>query len=162
MAVDMFLKLDPIKGESQDDKHKDEIDVLSWSWGLSQAGSMHSGTGGGTAKVSVQDLTFTHWVDKATSDLIKFCATGKHIQSATLVVRKAGGETPVDYITISLDDVIITNVHTGGSQGEEKLTENVTLNFRKFKYKYEQQTTTGTGGAKPQWGLDIPANKEWS
>src|SRR5579871_5710819 len=112
MAVDMFIKLDPIKGESQDDKHKDEIDVLSWSWGMSQAGSMHSGTGGGTAKVSVQDLTFTHWVDKASTDLIEYCATGKHIQSGTLVVRKAGGD-PVDYITITLDDIIITNVHTG-------------------------------------------------
>jgi type VI secretion system secreted protein Hcp len=162
MAVDMYLKLDPIKGESQNKDHQDQIEVLSWSWGMSQAGSMHTGTGGGAGKVSVQDLTFTHWVDKATTDLIKYCATGKHIQSGTLVVRKAGGDQPVEYITIDLDDIIITNVHTGGSQGEERLTENVTLNFRKFKYNYAQQTGTGTAGTKSKWGLDISANKEWS
>jgi len=162
MAVDMFLELDPIKGESQDSKHKDKIDVLSWSWGLSQSGSMHSGTGGGTGKCSVQGLTFTHWVDKATTDLIKYCATGKHIDKGKLVVRKAGGESPVDYITLELEDVIITNVHTGGSHGEERLTENVTLNFAKFKYRYDQQSKEGTAKKGTPWGWDISANKEQS
>jgi type VI secretion system secreted protein Hcp len=158
MAVDMFLKLEPIKGESQDDKHKDEIDVLSWSWGMSQGGTMHTGGGGGAGKVSVQDLTFTHWVDLSSSSLMQACATGKHFNKATLVVRKAG-EEPLEYITLTLDDVIVTNVHTGGSQGEEKLTENVTLNFRKFKYEYKEQATSGKAGASPNFGFDIAANK---
>src|SRR5215204_6521956 len=101
MAVDMFLKLDPIKGESQDDKHKDEIDVLSWSWGMHQTGTTHQGTGGGAGKVSVQDLTFTHYVDKASADLIKACTKGDHIAKGTLVVRKAGGEA-LEYIKIEM------------------------------------------------------------
>ena len=87
MAVDIFLKLDPIKGESLDDKHKDEIDILSWSFGESQSGTFHSGSGGGAGKVSVQDLHFTHFVDKATPELFKVCANGKHIDTAILPTR---------------------------------------------------------------------------
>ncbi len=161
MAVDMFLKLDKINGESQDDSHKQEIEVLSWSWGMSQAGTMHSGSGGGAGKVSVQDLTFTHWVDVASTSLVQSCAKGTHIANAKLTVRKAG-DKPLEYIVITMDDVIVTNVHTGGSQGEERLTENVTLNFRKFKVQYKEQTGTGDAGASPTFGMDIAANQEWS
>ena len=159
MAVDMFLKLDPIKGESQDDKHKDEIDVLSWSWGMHQTGTTHQGTGGGAGKVSVQDLTFTHYVDKASADLIKACTKGDHIAKGTLVVRKAGGEA-LEYIKIDMENLIVTNVSTGGSHGEDRLTENVTLNFQKYKYQYKQQTEKGAAGASPEFGWDIAAAKE--
>jgi type VI secretion system secreted protein Hcp len=161
MSVDMFIDLDGVKGESQDDKHKDTIDVLSWSWGMSQAGSMHTGSGGGAAKVSVNDLTFTKWVDKASTSLLQSCTVGTHIKKATLYVRKAG-DKPLEYLVIDLDDVLITNVHTGGSQGEERLTENVTLNFRKFGVKYTEQTATGGGGTSPEWKWDIASNKQWS
>jgi len=95
MAVDMFLKLDPIKGESADQKHKNEIDVLSWSWGLNQTGSQHHSAGGGAGKVSVHDLHFTHWADKSTAYLIKACAKGEHIAKGLLTVRKAGGQSAV-------------------------------------------------------------------
>ena len=159
MAVDMFLKLDPIKGESQDDKHKDEIDVLSWSWGMHQSGTTHQGTGGGAGKVSVQDLTFTHYVDKASADLIKACTKGDHIAKGTLVVRKAGGEA-LEYIKIEMENLIVTNVSTGGSHGEDRLTENVTLNFQKYKYQYKQQTEKGAAGASPEFSWDIAAAKE--
>jgi type VI secretion system secreted protein Hcp len=180
MAIDMFLKLDPVKGESLDDKHKDEIDVLSWSWGMNQTGTTHQGTratqqgtgtthqgtgttnlgtSGGGGKASVQDLTFTHWVDKASADLIKACISGQHIARGTLIVRKAGGEA-LEYLKIDMYNLIITNVSTGGSHGDERLTENVTLNFQKFKYQYKQQTEKGAAGASPQFGWDISANKE--
>ena len=65
MAVDMFIKIDGIKGESADDKHKEEIDVLSWSWGMSQSGSAHMGGGAGAGKVNVNDLSFTKYIDVA-------------------------------------------------------------------------------------------------
>ena len=158
MAVDMFLKIKPIDGESQDSKHKDEIEVLAWSWGMSQSGSMHAGTGGGAGKVSVQDLNFTHYIDKASADLMNACATGKHIPEATLVVRKAGGTEALEYLTVKLEDVIITGVHTGGSAGEDRLTENVTLNFAKVNFDYKQQTEKGASGAAPHFGYDIAAN----
>ena len=77
MAVDMFIKIDDVKGEAQDKKHEGEIDVLAWSWGMSQAGTMHAGGGGGGGKVSVQDLSFTKWIDKSSSNLMEYCAQGK-------------------------------------------------------------------------------------
>ena len=161
MAVDIFLKLDPIKGESLDDKHKDEIDVLSWSFGESQAGTFHSGSGGGAGKVNIQDLHFTHFVDKATPELFKVCANGKHIETAILTVRKAG-ENPLEYLKIEMKHVLVSSVSTGGSHGEERLTENVSLNFAKVKMTYKSQTDKGAAGASPTFGWDVPANKEWA
>jgi type VI secretion system secreted protein Hcp len=99
MAVDMFLKLDDVKGESKDSKHKEEMDVLAWSWGASQSGSTHLGSGGGAGKVSVQDVSLTKYVDKASPNLLKFCCNGKHFKEAVLTVRKAG-EKPVEYIKL--------------------------------------------------------------
>ena len=129
MAVDMFIKLDDVKGESQDKTHPDEIDVLAWSWGMSQSGTMHTGGGGGGGKVSVQDLSFTKWIDKSSSVLMDYCSGGKQFKEALLTVRKAGGAEPLEYLKITMGDVIVTSVSTGGSGGEDRLTENVTLNF---------------------------------
>ena len=154
MAVDMFMKIDDIKGESVDASHKDAIDVLSWSWGMSQTGTTHTGSGGGAGKVNVQDLSFTKYVDKATPNLMKMCCNGKHFKKATLIVRKAGGKA-LEYIKLELTDGIISSVSAGGSHGEERLTENVTLNFSHFKYDYTPQKADGSGDAAipAQWNI---------
>lgn len=157
MAVDMFLKLEGIKGESQDAKHKDEIDVLAWSWGASQSGTTHMGGGGGAGKANFQDLSITKWVDKSSPGLIKHVAKGTHIPTANLVVRKAG-DNPLEYIKLDLKDVIVTSVATGGSGGEDRLTENVTLNFGEFKMIYTPQETDGSGGGVVDFGFDIAKN----
>jgi type VI secretion system secreted protein Hcp len=159
MAVDMFVKIGDIKGESRDDKHKGEIDVLAWSWGMNQTGSGHVGGGAGTGKVQVSDLSLTKYIDVATPDLMLACCNGKHYPEAKLTVRKAG-ENPLEYVVITMQDVIITGVQTGGSGGEDKLTENVTLNFAKVKVDYTEQTSTGSKGATPKMGWDIEANKK--
>jgi type VI secretion system secreted protein Hcp len=159
MAVDMFIKIDDIKGESIDHKHKDSIQVLSWSWGLSQSGSTHSGPGGGSGKVNVQDLSFTKHVDTASPNLIKMCCNGKHFKSALLTVRKAGG-AEVEYLKIKLSDILISAVSTGGSGGEDRLTENVTLNFGKFEVTYTGQDKEGKGGAAITTTWNIPGNAE--
>ena len=90
MSVDMFLKIKGVDGESADSVHAKEIDVSSWSWGMSQSGTTHVGRGGGAGKVSVQDITITKYIDKATPNLIKACCNGKHFDEAVLTVRKAG------------------------------------------------------------------------
>jgi len=159
MAVDMFIKIGDIKGESQDHKHKDEIDVLAWSWGMSQSGSFHGGGGGGAGKVNVQDLSFTKWVDKASPVLMKMCCNGKEYKDALLTVRKAG-EKPLEYMKIKMEKVMITSISTGGSGGEDKLTENVTLNFAKVSYDYTPQKEDGSGDAAVTMKWDIAANKE--
>lgn len=159
MAVDMFMKIEDIKGESTDDKHKNSIDVLAWSWGLSQAGSSHSGGGSGSGKVNVQDISFTKHVDLSSPNLIKACAKGTHFKEALLTVRKAG-DKPLEYIKIHLNNIIITSVSTGGSGGEDRLTENVTLNFAKFKFEYVPQDPGGKPCASLFAAYDISANKE--
>jgi type VI secretion system secreted protein Hcp len=157
MAMDQFIKIGALKGEAQDKTHKDEIDVLSWNWGVSNSGSAHVGGGAGAGKCNVQDLSFTKYLDKSSPDLMPACCNGKHFDKATLVVRKAG-ENPLEYLTINLEEVLITNVSTGGSGGEDRLTENVTLNFAKVKFAYKEQTPTGGVGDKPEMGWDIAQN----
>ena len=158
MAVDILLKLDGVKGESKIDKHKEEIDVLSWSWGCSQSGTTHVGGGGGSGKVAVQDIHITKYLDAASSTLFRFSCNGKHVAKGTLLVRKAG-ENPVNYLQIDMDEIIITSVTMGGSGSEDRLTENISLNFAKFKYEYFTQEDTGTKGKSAPLTWDIAANK---
>src|SRR5262245_47700891 len=101
MAVDTFLKIGTIKGESKDAKHASEIDVLSWSWGVSQTGTMAHGGGGGAGKANFNDFNFMHSVDKASPNLMLACATGEHIKEGTLVSRKAGKEQQ-EYLIIKM------------------------------------------------------------
>ena len=157
MAVDMFMKIGDVKGESKDDKHAGEIDVLAWSWGMSQSGTTHLGTGGGAGKVSVQDLSFTKYIDKSSMNLMTSCCNGKHYPEAKLTVRKAG-ETPLESLTITMKDCLITAVSTGGSGGEDRLTENVTINFAQFVAEYKPQKADGTGDAGVFAKWDIAKN----
>jgi type VI secretion system secreted protein Hcp len=160
MAMDMFIKIGDLKGESRDKTHKEKIDVLAWSWGMSNSGTSHVGGGSGSGKVSVQDLSFTKYIDLTSPDLMLACCNGKHYPESKLIVRKAG-ETPLEYLIITMTDCMVTAVSTGGSGGEDKLTENVTLNFAKVKVDYVEQTATGTPGGKPKMGWDISGNAKW-
>jgi len=159
MAVDIFLKLKGIDGESGDKTHKGEIEVLSWSWGASQSGTMHLGTGGGAGKVNVQDISLVKYVDSASHNLLKHCHTGAHIEEGVLTVRKAGG-TPLEYIIFKMKGILVSSISTGGSMGEDQLTENVSLNFREFEYAYTPQAADGTGQAAKEFKWDIPGNVE--
>jgi type VI secretion system secreted protein Hcp len=157
MAVDMFLKIEGLDGESADDVHADEIDILAWSWGLSQSGTMHMGKGGGSGKVSVQDISITKWIDSSSHDLVRKCCNGAHFEKAILTVRKAG-EDPLEYLVITMKEIIVTSVSTGGSGGEDQLTENVSLNFKEFEVVYTPQEKDGSGGAAKDFAWNIATN----
>jgi type VI secretion system secreted protein Hcp len=157
--ADMFLKLTNIKGEALDSKHKDEIEVLSWSFGASQAGSAHGGTGSGTGKVSIQDLTITHYVDQSSTDLLKHLTSGKHIDEGMLTVRKAGG-TAVEYLKLKMVQVMVTHISNGGGAGQDRVTENITLNFRKFTQIYTAQDDKGSPKPSSDFTWDIAAASE--
>lgn len=157
MAVDMFLKCTDLPGESVDSVYKGSIDVLAWSWGMSQSGTTHAGPGAGAGKVNVQDLSLTKWVDKSSPKLQLFCCNGKHIPTALLVVRKAG-EHPLEYIKITMSDIIISSVATGGSGGEDRLTENVSLNFATVKFEYTPQKPDGSGDTAVPYTWKISQN----
>jgi type VI secretion system secreted protein Hcp len=159
MAVDMFMKIGDIKGESVDKKHAQEIDVLAWSWGASNSGTTHMGGGGGSGKAHVADLSFTKYIDAASHALLEACTSGKHYPKANLVVRKAGGKgAPVEYIKIEMEQVMVTSVGTGGAAGSDRLTENVTLNFAKVKFEYTPQKADGSPEATKTMTYDIAKN----
>ena len=159
MAVDQFLKCGDYKGESVDAKHKDEIDVMSWGWGMAQTGTTHMGPGAGGGKVSVQDMSITKYVDKSSPNLMKACCKGTHIPECILTVRKAGN-TPLEYVVITMNDCIISSVSTGGSGGEDRLTETVVLNFAKVKLTYVPQKADGSGEAAVEMNWNIAQNTE--
>ena len=159
MAVDAFLKLGDLKGESIVDKMEDQIQIDSWSWSMSQAGTTHSGTGGGAGKVDVSDMTFTKRMDTSTPNLVLGVCTGKHYESATLTCRKAGTE-PLDYLIIEMTDVIITNYSTSGNAGQDVIYDNFNLNFAKYKMSYQPQDNKGAkAGGAIDAEFDIAKNK---
>jgi type VI secretion system secreted protein Hcp len=156
----MFMKFegDKFKGESRDKSHLAEIDVLAWSWGMSNSGTAHMGGGAGAGKANIQDVSLTKYVDASSAALQLACCTGEHIPTATLVVRKAG-TTPVEYIVVTMTECLITAVSTGGSGGEDRLTENVTVNFSQVKFSYTEQDATGKPKTPAkEFTFDIAAN----
>jgi len=157
MAVDMFLELDGVKGESVDKAHKGKIDILSWNWGLSNSGTFHHGSGGGAGKASFNDITITKYIDAASQNIMLFCANGKHFAKGKIIVRKAG-ENPLEYLHIDFEKVMVSAYRTGGSGGEERLTENITLNFAKVKVEYTTQAEKGGKGTPHAFSWDIAAN----
>jgi len=158
MAVDIFLKLDKFKGESVDNSHAGAIDVLQWSWGMTQSGTTHLGPGGGSGKVNVNDISLTKYVDMATHDLLKACASGKHIANGELIVRKAG-DTPLEYFRIIMHDIIISSYSTGGSgDGMDRVMETVGMNFAKYEVIYTSQKMDGSKGPEGKAGFDIAKN----
>jgi type VI secretion system secreted protein Hcp len=157
MAVDVFLKLGDIKGESKDSKHPGEIDVLSWSWGVSQTGTMSYGGGGGAGKANFSDLSIMHAVDKASPVLMAKCATGEHIKEATLVSRKAG-KGQQEYLIVKMNDILITSVQPSGSS--EHPMESVSMQFVKIDLEYKPQKEDGSLDAGVHFKYDLKANKE--
>ena len=157
MASDIFAKIGDIKGESLDSKHKDEVEVLSWSWGVQQSGTMAHGGGGGEGKASFNDFNFTHHIDKASPVLLKACATGEHIKEATITVRKAG-KGQQEFLIIKMNDVIVTSVTHGGSNDGHQ--ENVSIAFAKVNVEYKPQKADGSLDAGLHFKYDIKGNKE--
>jgi type VI secretion system secreted protein Hcp len=160
MSVDMFLKLDGIKGESADSKHKGEIDIESFSWGMAQSGSGHRGSGSGSGKVDVSDISIQKVVDMSSPSLMLACANGKHIGKGSLTVRKAG-ENPLDYLTIDLENILISNYQASGNNESDTPTESITLNFVKMKLEYWTQTDKGAKGDNANFSWDIAQNMKF-
>lgn len=143
-ASDMFLKLDGVVGESADAKHKGEIDVLAWSWGES-TGTARTNRGVAPS-ACIQDLSLTKFIDSASPALIMNGMTGQVAPNAILVVRKAG-EQQLEYLRLTMKNVTITAYQTGGSGGEDRLTENVVLHFDSMQGQYVQQRADGSAGS---------------
>lgn len=142
-----FLKIDGIAGASQDLKHKDEIDVASWSWGETNAVSPRTGGGGGAGRVSMQDFLFTTGISKASPKLFLACASGERFRTAILSASSGSGSRQVDYLKITLSDVVVTSYQTSGPGADQPTTDQVSLNFAKIEVEYPE------GNIKAGWDL---------
>ena len=156
--VDYFLKIDGIEGESQDAKHKNEIDLESWSWGESQTGSHAAGGGGGAGKVAMQDFHFVMKINKASPKLALACASGEHIKKAVLTCRKAGKEQQ-EFLKVTLSDFLVSSYQTGGN-GHADVTpmDQISLNYSKIEWDYKEQKHDGTLGGSIKAGWDLKGN----
>jgi len=158
LAVDYFIKFDGIKGESADDKHKDEIDIQSWSWGESNVGGAPHGGGAAAGKVSMQDFHFAMHMNTASVSLMKACATGQHIKDATFTGRKAG-KGQQEFLTFKFRDVLISSYQIGGA--DELPFDQVSFNFAKIEVEYKPQKPDGSLGPGIQFKYDLKAHKTY-
>jgi type VI secretion system secreted protein Hcp len=160
MAVDLFLKIDGIAGESVDKTHKGEIELESFSWGETNEAPAHpGGTGGGAGRVKIQDLHVVAHVNKASPTLMLACATGKHLKEAVLTARKAG-KGQQEFLIFKFNDLIVSSYETGGSaQGDTLPADQVSFNFGKIQMEYKPQQPDGTPGQSVKAGWDVQANQ---
>ncbi|WP_415280610.1 Hcp family type VI secretion system effector [Candidatus Nitrososphaera sp. FF02] len=156
--VDYFLKVDGIDGESTNDRHKNEIEIESFSWGATQSGTGASGGGGGAGKVSFQDIHFTIKTSKASPKLMLACATGEHIKEVVLT-GEVSGKKGQKFLEIKMEDVLISSFQQGGSSGEYP-TESISMNFSKIVFTYYPVNPDGSLGTPVSGGWDIKENKE--
>jgi len=163
MALDdMFLKIEgarqgPINGGSVDVKHKDEIDVLSWSWGMQgNANAFQTGAG----RTTLDELIISKKVDSASTGLMSAIRNNESIKSATLTVRKAGGTEPIEYLRITLDKARITSLklHSGSAGEGPAISELVTIGFQKIRVEYQPQGSAGGPRGASTFEADVGSN----
>jgi type VI secretion system secreted protein Hcp len=159
MSVHYLLHIDGIEGESKNAQYPNHIEVKQFSWGATQSGTFATNSGGGAGKVSMQDFHFTMSVNKASVKLMKACATGEHIKSATLYALKAGKEQQT-FLTVTFTDLLVSSYQAGGADGGDFLPDDsITLNFAKLQMAYKEQKADGTLGGTIQAGYDLKLNK---
>lgn len=126
---------------------------------MTQSGSMHSGTGGGAGKVDMANLLIEKSLDKSSPNLMMACATGKHYPEARIVVRKAGGDSSVEYLVIALKEVMVASYDTRAASTQDVLTEEISLNFARVEISYQpQKADGGKDGGPIRFGWNIREN----
>lgn len=159
-VVDYYLKITGIDGESKDSKNKGWIELESWSWGVAQTGSGHTGGGSGAGKASAQDFHFVMKINKASPKLMLACANGQHFTDATLIARKAGKDQQ-EFLKIKLQQILVSSYQTGGANSSDIVpVDQVSLNFAKMNIDYKEQQPDGTLGGTTSAGRDFNANKD--
>jgi type VI secretion system secreted protein Hcp len=159
MAVDYFLKIDGVPGESADDKHKGEIEVLSFSWGVSNPGPAGPGGGAAAGRASFQDFHFVARTSKASPKLFLACASGQHVPSALFTARRAG-KPSIEFLKIKLREVLVSSFQVGGSEPDQEPLDQVSLNFGKVEMEYRPIGLSGKLEAPIVAGWDVKKNKK--
>jgi type VI secretion system secreted protein Hcp len=155
---DFFIKIDGIAGESKDSKHAGQIDVLNWGYAVSQSSSANTGGGGGVGKAHFSELVFTHYIDKSTPNLMKYCASGKHVPSVELSCCKVG-DGQQEYMKVVMTDVLITHVRPTGDSSSPRVMEEVGISYSTIKVEVKEQNANGSMGAAVTGAWDVKQNK---
>ena len=142
MSFDMFLKIDTILGESVDARHKDEIDVLSFSWGT-ELELATGGSGGATGKPRIAEVHIVATTSRATPPIAGAVTTGKRFATAKLTCRRPGAD-PFEFLTYEMTDLLITSYHTGGNAADTLPQDEFTLNFQTLVLSYTRQKADGS------------------
>jgi type VI secretion system secreted protein Hcp len=161
MAIDVYLQIDGIKGESQDSAHQGWIELSSAQWGVTQPRSATVSTGGGhtAERCEHQALSLSKLADLASPILMQHCSMGKTVPKAKLEFMRADGDgKPVRYYQVELENVMIASMTQMVSQGSI-LHDNIGLRFSKVKWSYMQQKIGGGAGGSTVGGWDLAANK---
>jgi hypothetical protein len=158
MAISLYMKIDGVTGECPNAKYKDHIELDSFHWGASQPSSMGTGGGGSAGKVSFHDLSATAKLDKAYPTIMQQMANGKHF--ATVEIKGAKmGEGQMEYLKVTLSDVLITSADVAGAHGAE-IVANYSFQAAKLKWWYQAQDDKGKAAGGPvDFGWDIKGNK---
>lgn len=159
MAVDMYMRIDGVTGESKDGNHQGWTNIRSYAWGASQPGNMSIGSGGGLGKASFSDLRITAMVDRATPAVLKYCANGKHVSTIEVSVCKAGG-SQIEYLRITLNEVLVTSVDQSAANDSDAVMVTYTFQAAKVKQQYWEQTDQGTKGGESVLSWNIKENRE--
>jgi type VI secretion system secreted protein Hcp len=159
LAVDYFLKIDGVPGESTDNKHKNEIDVVAFSWGATNQPGLAYGGGGGAGKAQIQDFHFTMRVNKASPKLLLACIKGQHLKMATLTARKTG-KAQQEYLIYKFTEVTVSSYQTGGSSGDVIPMDSISLAFSKFEVEYKPEKADGSLDQAIKAGWDLKQNKQ--
>jgi type VI secretion system secreted protein Hcp len=159
VALDIFLKVAGIKGESSDDQHREEIDVASFSWGLSRRRATSTGGGAGASKADFQDLHVVTNVSQASPQLFLASAAGRHIETAILTCRKVSGGTQQDFLKYTLTDVLVASYHTDGQAEDSAPVDEVSFTYAQIKVEYRPQRPDGSLGAPITAGWNVKTNE---
>jgi len=161
MAIDVYLQIDGIKGESTDSTHKDWIECKAVSWHVLQPKSATASTGGGhtAERTEHKDIIISKLADLATPLLLQNCSSGKTIPKAKLEFLRADGKGErVKYFEIELKNVLISSVQPSVKQGDI-LSEDLSLKYSEVSWKYVQQRVGGGSGGNTSGGWNLATNK---
>ncbi len=158
MAVEIFLDIKGIGGESKTKSFEKKIDIFSYSLGASNPTAVARGGGSGAGKVDISSMSVQKVVDASTPDLFRACCSGKHFDTGKVTVREAGGDAPVEYLVMDLEEVFVDSISWGAAAGGGKPSESVSFSFASIKLTYTEQTAKGSGDKGPSAGWDVKKN----
>jgi type VI secretion system secreted protein Hcp len=158
ISSEYFLRIDGVRGESMDERHKEEIEVQSFSFAERQAPTSYGSSGDSSSPADMQDFTIVVRTSVASPLLFQACASGKHFKSARFSI--SDGE--IDWMTFTLNDVVISSFDISGDRAIGTWpTERLSLSFSKISMHYTQRKVSGKGqkAGEAVGGWDLAANK---